>query len=278
MCTDGFGADGAAHFGPFEPCSQGIAEMILLCNDDGVFALGLAELREELRKVEDVTVVAPDTEQSGAAHSITLLLPLRVRKIQQKNEFFGYTVNGSPADCVKIAIRELLPEPPGAVVTGVNYGANLGVNVFYSGTVAGALEGAMFGLPSFAFSLEHGGNPDFAEVAKVARSVYTWFKQRPLPKGTLLNVNIPALPSDQIKGVVVTRMSRAGYDERFEKRVDPRGQVYYWITGRIDDTDDIPGTDINAVRNGFVSVTPLHYDLTEYQIVDQLGGLGSRIF
>jgi len=171
-----------------------------------------------------------------------------------------------------------MDQPPAAVLTGINYGANLGVNVFYSGTVAGALEGAMFGLPSFAFSLDHGENPDFDEAAKVARQVYGFFKDKPLPRGTLLNVNIPALPADQIKGVAVTRMSRAGYDEKFEKRVDPRGQVYYWISGRIDDTDNAPGTDIHAVQNGFVSVTPLHYDLTEYRIVEQLGGLGATLW
>jgi len=252
--------------------------MLLLSNDDGIFALGLSALREALRDVEDVTVVAPDMEQSGAAHSITLHLPLRVRRLQQKNEFFGFTVNGSPADCVKIAIRELMEQPPTAVLTGINYGANLGVNVFYSGTVAGALEGAMFGLPSFAFSLDHGENPDFDEAARMARQVYDFFKDKPLPRGTLLNVNIPALPADKIKGVAITRMSRAGYDEKFEKRYDPRGQVYYWISGRIDDTDNLPGTDINAVRNGYVSVTPLHYDLTEYQIVEQLGGLGATLW
>ena len=252
--------------------------MILLSNDDGIFALGLSALREAMRDVDDVIVVAPDMEQSGAAHSITLHLPLRVRKLQQKNEFFGYTVNGSPADCVKIAIRELMDQTPTAVLTGINYGANLGVNVFYSGTVAGALEGAMFGLPSFAFSLDHGENPDFDEAAKVARQVYEFFKDKPLPRGILLNVNIPALPADQIKGISVTRMSRAGYDEKFEKRVDPRGQTYYWISGRIDDTDNLAGTDIHAMQNGFVSVTPLHYDLTEYRIVDQLGGLGSMLW
>ena len=252
--------------------------MILLSNDDGVFALGLSAVRDALREVEEVTVVAPEMEQSGAAHSITLHMPLRVRRLQQKNEFFGYTVNGSPADCVKIAIRELMEKPPDAVITGINYGANMGVNVFYSGTVAGALEGAMFGLPSFAFSLEHGENPDFAEAAKVARDVYKWFKAKPLPKGTLLNVNIPAIPPDQIKGVMITRMSRAGYDEKFEKRYDPRGEVYYWITGRIDDTDNQLGTDINAVHGGYVSVTPLHYDLTEYRVAEQLGGLGSRLW
>ncbi|HUU70667.1 MAG TPA: 5'/3'-nucleotidase SurE [Planctomycetota bacterium] len=252
--------------------------MILLSNDDGIFALGLSALRDALRDVEDVTVVAPDMEQSGAAHSITLHLPLRVRRLQQKNEFFGFTVNGSPADCVKIAIRELMEQPPAAVLTGINYGANLGVNVFYSGTVAGALEGAMFGLPSFAFSLDHGENPDFDEAARMARQVYDFFKDKPLPRGTLLNVNIPALPADKIKGVAITRMSRAGYDEKFEKRYDPRGQVYYWISGRIDDTDNLPGTDVNAVRNGYVSVTPLHYDLTEYQIVEQLGGLGATLW
>jgi len=251
--------------------------MILLTNDDGVTAMGLSAVRDAFRGAEEVVIVAPEAEQSGAAHSITLHLPLRVRKLMQKDEFFGYAVNGSPADCVKIAVRELLPEMPEAVISGINYGSNLGVNVFYSGTVAGALEGAMFGLPSFAFSLDLGETLDFSAAAGVVRTVFAHFRNKPMPRGTLLNVNIPALPADRIRGIQITRMSRAGYDERFEKRFDPRGNVYYWISGRIDSTDVTEGTDVHAVRNGFVSVTPLHYDLTEYRLAEELGGLGATL-
>lgn len=249
--------------------------MILLTNDDGINAAGLAAMHQALAGIEDVVVVAPDMEQSGTAHSITLHVPLRVRKIHRDGELYGYAVNGSPADCVKLAIWELLPERPEAVISGINYGSNLGVSVLYSGTVAAALEGAMFGLPSFAFSLDYREELDFSVAAEITRSVYLNFKEKPLPSGTLLNVNIPAIPADQIQGAMITRMSRAGYNERFEKRVDPRGNVYYWITGSIDDADSTQETDIAAVGNGYVSITPLHYDLTELRVAEHLGGLGT---
>jgi len=250
--------------------------MILITNDDGIYAPGLAAVRDELRG-EEATVVAPDMEQSGAAHSITVHLPLRVRKINIKGEFLGYAVSGSPADCVKVAICELLGERPAAVLSGINYGANLGVSVLYSGTVAGALEGAMFGVPSIAFSLEYSENPLFSQAARFVRTIYHHFSEHPLPPGTLLNVNIPAIPADQIQGMKATRMSRGVYNERFEKRYDPRGGAYYWVCGDIDQSDAAEGTDIHAIANGFISITPIHYDMSDYRLLEALGGAGSPI-
>lgn len=249
--------------------------MLLLTNDDGFHAPGLAAMRNALADIDDVLVVAPDIEQSGVAHSITLHVPLRVRKVHRKGRLFGYAVNGSPADCVKLAMCELLKSKPDAVISGINCGANTGVSVLYSGTVAGAFEGAMFGLPSFAFSLDYREDIEFSDAARVVRDVFTLFRDEPLAPGVLLNVNIPALPADKMKGVMITRMCRAPFIERFEKRVDPRGNAYYWITGAIENADRTDETDIVALENGYVSVTPLHYDLTEYQVAEALGGLGA---
>lgn len=248
--------------------------MLLLTNDDGINAPGLAAMRDALAEVDDVIVVAPDIEQSGTAHSITLHVPLRVRKVHHGDELFGYAVNGSPADCVKLAIAELLPGRPCAVVSGINYGANLGVSVLYSGTVAGALEGAMFGVPSFAFSLDYREELDFSVAARIVRGVYLYFTENPLPPGALLNVNIPALPAEKISGIMITRMSRVGYKETFEKRLDPRGNTYYWMSGAIPTEDETEEADVVALENGYVSVTPLHYDLTEYRVAEKLGGFG----
>ena len=249
--------------------------MLLLTNDDGINAAGLVAMRQALADIDDVIVVAPDIEQSGTAHSITLHVPLRVRKVHRGGKLFGHAVNGSPADCVKLAIGEMLPTPPEAVISGINYGANVGVSVLYSGTVAGALEGAMFGLPSFAFSLDYGEQLDFSPAGRIVRDTYLHFKKDPLPAGSLLNVNIPALPANAINGVMITRMSRAGYKETFEKRTDPRGNAYYWMSGAIPVDDLAADTDVVALANGYVSVTPLHYDLTEYRVAEKLGGVGT---
>jgi len=250
--------------------------MILLTNDDGINAPGLAAALEGLTGLDEVVVVAPDMEQSGAAHSISIHTPLRVRRVSHGRHEF-HAVNGSPADCVKLAVYELIRRRPDAVVSGINYGSNIGVDILYSGTVAGALEGAMLGVPSFAFSLDFREQLDFTAASSVVRDVYNYFIRRPLPPGTLLNVNIPALPADQIRGVMITRMSKAGYAERYEKRLDPRGNAYYWITGSIEEADRTPGTDIRALEEGYVTVTPLHYDLTEYRAAEELGGLGSML-
>jgi 5'-nucleotidase len=249
--------------------------MLLLTNDDGINAPGLAAMHNALADLDDIIVVAPDMEQSGVAHSITLHVPLRVRKVHRNGRLFGYAVNGSPADCVKLAMCELLQDKPSAVISGINYGANTGVSVLYSGTVAGAFEGAMFGLPSFAFSLDFREELDFSDAARIVRDVYTMFADEPLAAGALLNVNIPALPVEEMKGVMITRMCRAPFIERFEKRTDPRGNAYYWITGAIEEADRTGETDIAALANGYVSVTPLHYDLTDYRVAEGLGGLGA---
>jgi len=244
---------------------------ILLTNDDGINAPGLAALRAEVARLGEVAVVAPDMERSGVAHSITLAQPLRIRKVYHGRDFFGYGINGAPADCVKLACREILDELPDMVLSGVNLGANAAINVLYSGTVAAAIEGAMLGVPSVAFSLAETERPDFEEAARVARELLERLLADWPPPHRLLNVNIPGLPRSQIKGIRITHQSASAYRELYEKRVDPWGRTYFWITGQLTrEFEREPESDLRALADGYISITPLHYDLTAYQAIGDL--------
>jgi len=244
---------------------------ILLTNDDGINAPGLAALRRAVADLGEATVVAPDMERSGVAHSISLAQPLRIRKAYHGHAFFGYGVNGAPADCVKLACREILDSPPDLLLSGINLGANAAINVLYSGTVAAAIEGAMVGVPSVAFSLAETERPDFDEAGRVAREVLGRLLADGVPQGTLLNVNIPGLPRSRLRGIRLTHQSRTSYRELYEKRVDPWGRTYYWITGELArDFEREPESDLRALFDGYVSVTPLHYDLTHFKAIPAL--------
>jgi len=244
---------------------------ILLTNDDGIHAQGLAALHGALGDLGEVTVVAPDMERSGVAHSITLAQPLRIREVYHGEQFFGYAVNGVPADCVKLACREILREAPDLLLSGINLGPNAAINVLYSGTVAAAIEGAMLGIPSIAFSLAEVEQPDFREASLVARELLGRHLADGLEPRALLNVNIPGLPRSRIKGVRVTHQSRTSYRELYEKRVDPWGRTYYWITGELNrDFEQEPDSDLRALHDGYVSITPLQYDLTDYRAIPAL--------
>jgi len=244
---------------------------ILLTNDDGINAQGLAALHNVLADIGDVTIVAPDMERSGVAHSITLAQPLRIRRVYHGDQFYGHAVNGSPVDCVKLACSEILDSPPDLVLAGINLGPNVAINVLYSGTVAAAIEGAMLGLPSVAFSLDETERPDFAEAAAVCRDVLDRILAHGIQPPTLLNVNVPSLPRAEIKGIRVTHQSRTAYDEHYDKRHDPWQRCYYWITGELRrDYEQEPDSDLRALRDGYVSVTPLHHDLTHYETIDAL--------
>ena len=245
---------------------------LVLTNDDGIYAPGIAALREALAPLGDLTVVAPDMEQSGVAHSVTLARPLRVRQVRRGGQFFGYAVNGAPADCVKLAFYEILGEPPDLVVSGINLGANVGINALYSGTVAAAVEGAILGVPSMAVSVDSLEEPDFSVAAETAQRLAQQMLEADLPKRTILNVNVPALPREQIRGLRVTRQSQAGYLEEFVKRDHPRGGVYYWIMGEIEHELDDADTDLTAIKAGYISVSPLQYDLTNYDLLEQIRG------
>jgi len=243
---------------------------LLLTNDDGIYAKGIEVLYEQLRQDHEVLVVAPETEQSAVGHAITLMDPLRVKPVNRNGAFFGYAVNGTPADCVKLAIKELMEERPDLVVSGINLGANVGMNVIYSGTVSAATEGTILGIPAMAISINSIRSPDFEPAAMFARSLARKVAANGLPPRTLLNVNVPAIPAGEIKGVRVTRQGVTRFVERFERRVDPRDSVYYWQCGSTPLLEEDVDTDGSALAAGYISITPIHYDLTNYAFLDTL--------
>lgn len=237
---------------------------ILLTNDDGIYSPGISALKQVLKLFGDVTVVAPDVQKSGVGHSITFSHPLRIREIYLDGGFFGYGIDGSPADCVKLGVREIMKEKPSLLVAGINIGANVGINVLYSGTVAAAIEGALLGIPSVAISLELSEvSYDIQEAAVIAKEMVGLIIKKELPKGTLLNINIPLIPKKDIKGIAVTRQASGDFDEYFDKRTDPRGIAYYWLAGTGWPEVNVDGTDMNALKDGYISITPLKYDLTD---------------
>ncbi len=237
---------------------------ILACNDDGIDAPGLYALVQELKKIGDVTVVAPDKQQSAVGHAITMHYPLRVKEFRKGGKFFGYAVQGTPADCVKLAVKALLKRRPDLVVSGVNHGANTAISIIYSGTVSAATEGTILGIPSIAVSLTTYAPADFRVAARFARRLSEVVMQKSLPGGVLLNVNVPHLPEKEIRGVIVTRQGKAVWNDTFDLRRDPNNREYYWLTGGLEEIDRELEFDQAAVRNHYISVTPIHYDLTDY--------------
>lgn len=235
---------------------------VLLTNDDGVYAPGLTALHEELKKDFDVWVVAPESEMSAVGHGITLSSPLRVRKVNINGGFFGFGVRGTPADCVKIGVQELVGGPPDIILSGINLGANVGVNVLYSGTVSAAAEGAFLGIRSAALSLDARQDPDFRFAARFSREIIRFIEQFGLKEKTALNVNIPAVSPEHIAGVAITRQGLGKFNEKFEKRMDPRGEFYYWLSGETDDEEEVADSDAKALREGWITITPISYDLT----------------
>ncbi len=246
---------------------------ILLTNDDGIYARGLSALYEELSQEAQCLIVAPEIEQSAVGHAITLFRPLMVRSATKGGHFLGYAVYGTPADCVKIGIKELAGQLPDMVISGINRGANCGNNVIYSGTVSAATEAAMMGVTSLAISLDTHQEADFSFAAKTARKLVHFLSENSALSGGAFNVNIPCLPEDQIRGVRVVRQGRARTIESFEKRVDPRDNVYYWMSGEKVTAGHDTETDIGALAEGFVTLTPIHYDLTRYDLLDSLKNL-----
>jgi 5'-nucleotidase len=246
---------------------------ILLTNDDGIYAPGLRALRPELRKLGDVTVVAPATEQSAVGHSVTLTTPLVVQEVlDEERQLLGWAVEGRPADCVKLALRELLPEPPDVIVSGLNAGSNAGINVLYSGTVAAAIEGAFFRRTSIACSQEYTRlKPlDFARGAELARRVVEQILAQKPVDGTLFNVNIPAPERGPIRGIRVVPQNVAPYIETYDRRIDPRGRMYFWSNPDFCCPDPHPDTDVTALADGYITVTPLRFDLTHLGLLEQM--------
>lgn len=243
---------------------------ILLVNDDGIHAPSLWALHEELVQWGDVTVVAPSSEQSGVGHSITFLHPLLAHKEHRQGKFVGWKVDGRPADCVKLGIQQLCPTRPDVIVSGLNAGANVGLNVLYSGTVAAAVEGAFFGIPSFAVSQWMDGPPDFEATSRRAVSLC----QRLLPHtrpGLLWNLNFPSVQAEWPRGVRFVGMEARRSNEGIEQRVDPRGRTYYWSglnpmkSHVLDDA-----TDVKSLLDGYITVTPLQFDMTAQTALAEL--------
>lgn len=239
---------------------------ILLSNDDGVHSIGLRAHAEVLREIGNIHVVAPDANCSGFSHALTLEKPLLPKTLE--NGFVS--LNGTPADCVHIALNGLLGFTPDLVVSGINLGANLGDDVLYSGTVAAAMEGRFLATPSLAVSMVDRESSDYHGAAQVTRSLIAALPGFSLPSHTVLNVNIPAGPIDQIKGIQVTRLGHRGPSKDVVRIKDPRGQTHYWIGAVGEELDAGPGTDFHAVREGYISITPLKADMSYYQEFETL--------
>lgn len=245
---------------------------ILISNDDGIHADGINALRESLEKLEiikEIFVAAPDRERSAVGHGITMHRPLRVKEIHYPSgKSVGWSVDGTPADCVKLAVEELIPCPPDLVVSGINQGSNLGTDVLYSGTVSAAVEGVVNGFPSVAISLTSFRDHDFTHAADFSARLVARVLKECLEPGTLINVNIPpGIP----RGVRVTRLGYRRYIDIFDKRTDPRGRDYYWMAGEPLELDEnAPDTDVSACREGYIAITPIKIDLTSYREIETL--------
>jgi len=244
---------------------------ILVTNDDGVEAPGLLALKKALEEVGEVAVFAPDHNWSAAGHPKTMHKPLRVNEVRLADGSPAYTSNGAPSDCVAMAILGILPRRPDLVVSGINLGGNMGHDITYSGTVAAAMEAVISGIPAIAVSVDtFSPDVDFSVAARFAAEIARYVLEKGLPPYTLLNVNVPALPPEEIKGVQLTRLGRRLYKDILVKRKDPRGKDYYWIGGGPPEDVIEEGTDVGAVANGYISVTPLHLDMTDYSLLEQL--------
>ncbi|MEL6108342.1 MAG: 5'/3'-nucleotidase SurE [Planctomycetota bacterium] len=251
---------------------------ILLTNDDGVFAPGLAALEQQLRHLGEVIVIAPATEQSGVGHSITYLSPLVAKSVHRDGRHWAWAVEGSPADCVKLAVAELLRENPvDLVVSGINHGLNAGINVLYSGTVAAAIEGAFFGLTSVAVSLEHDPDADFQSAAVIAKNVISGLLKNDAAQGKLFNLNIPTAATDAPSQLRIVPMGLAQYGNCYEKRQDPGGRNYYWALWNEPEKPPHEETDLIELRQGNVTLTCLDFDLTNRAMLSEMNDWGLQV-
>jgi 5'-nucleotidase len=242
--------------------------LFLVTNDDGVYSPGIRALHEALAGLAESYLVAPDRERSAASHSLTIHRPLKVEKLKDRI----WSVSGTPTDCVALGVGKILPERPSLIVSGINRGANLGDDITYSGTVSAAMEGTILNIPSFAVSLvvEGEGRLHFETAAGIAAEMASYILDNSLPYDTLLNVNVPNVPQKDIKGVKFTRQGKRVYDGSIKETFSPWGEMYYWIGGGMPYWEHGEDTDINAVREGYISVTPVHLDLTNYKTMDFL--------
>ncbi len=244
---------------------------IVLTNDDGIYSEGIQVLRKRLEKEHEVYVFAPDRERSATGHAITLHHPLRAERVEFRDSMAQcWSIDGTPSDCVKLGIEGILQEKPDLVISGINKGANLGTDVIYSGTVSAALEGVLMGIPALAVSLASHEGWDFTCSAEFAGKMVTWLGDNRFKKTALLNINIPSLCKEDITGAVVTRLGTRSYTNSFEKRTDPRGRVYYWLAGEVVDDLEEEGTDVLAIKNNQISITPISINFTDREIMTEL--------
>ncbi len=243
---------------------------ILLTNDDGIYADGLWALYKRFAPQHRITVVAPDRERSAIGHGITLHRPLRAARVNIGSDLHGYAVNGTPADCIKISLMEILSEPPDLVISGINLGANVGVNLYYSGTVAAAKEAALYKLPAIAVSIKGYQSAAFDEAARCTAHLAKMIFKHGLPVGTMLNVNIPDMSTNSIKGVRVCKQETTIYSEYIEKRMDPRNRVYYWHGHDANVSSNNAENDVAALNEGFIAITPIQCDMTDYRTLEDL--------
>jgi 5'-nucleotidase len=244
--------------------------LILLTNDDGVYAPGLAALERQLRRLGEPCVVAPAAEQSGVGHSITYLTPLIVKEVFHGKRRWGWAVEGSPADCVKLGITELCPRQPDLIVSGINGGLNAGINVLYSGTVAAAIEGAFFGITSVAVSLEYDEHAQFDQAARLARNITEQILEKKGPEPQLYNLNIPTAALQGTPTVSVVPMDVTRYGDKFQRRADPWGRDYYWLTGEPPTATEGHETDLSALAKGHITLTPLDYNMTRKSVLAEM--------
>ncbi len=243
---------------------------ILLINDDGFWAPGLQQLYSTLCISHEVFIVAPKHEQSGCAHACTLDKPIRTEKMYLDGALIGYAVDGKPADCVKYALSMVYKEPPDLIISGINSGCNTGINILYSGTVAAALEGAIYGFPSMAVSHCTSRRQHLKAAVKITERLAENYFDLNIAKNIVLNVNIPAIPLEEMKGIMITRQGMYRYLDRFDRRTDPKQREYFWLVGEDEFKTNDPRDDEMAVRNGFISVTPISYELTAFNTFEDM--------
>ncbi len=244
--------------------------LILVCNDDGIFAPGIQALAEVAAEFGNVAIIAPDTQQSAVGHAITVNDPLRVTDFEINEQMTGQAVSGTPADCVKLAHNQLMHRKPDLVLSGINHGSNAGINIIYSGTVSAATEGTILGYPSIAVSCtEFSQSADLSGSQEAARRVIDYVLKNGLPGGVTLNINAPAGP---LKSLSWTKQANSRYVEEYEGRVDPHNRPYFWITGKLEILEDGDHLDLNVLKKGAASVTPIQYDLTAYDFFKKING------
>lgn len=246
--------------------------LILVTNDDGIRAKGLEALISAVRPYGRTFVIAPEEGQSGMSHAITVKYPIRIRKVREEEGLVMYSSNGTPVDCVKLALNKLLDSKPDLIVSGINHGSNSSSSVIYSGTMAAAIEGCINGIPSIGFSLlDYSPDANFSSVLKYADMILEKALKNGIPQETCLNVNFPVNTYKKIKGMRICRQNRGVWREEFDHRRDPQNRDYYWLTGEFHNLEpDSPDTDEYALKNNYVSIVPVHIDLTAYRVMDEL--------